>query len=255
MKFSIITATYNRENTIERALKSIKKQKYKNIELVVIDGDSNDSSLSKIKSLLSYQDICISEKDKGIYDALNKGIFKSSGDIIGFLNSDDLYYDNLVIEKVYSIFKNTKVDVVYGDAIFFKNNNLDKIHRYYKSSPITQRNLAWGKMPAHTAVFIKRDIFERYGNFKINYKICADYEFFCRIAKSDLLNYEYIAEPLVKMSLGGVSTSGINNTILLNKEVLRACSENDIYTNIFMIFSKYPSKLLEFTNFGKKKYE
>lgn len=246
MKFSIITATYNREKSIKRSIQSTKHQTYKDIELVIVDGLSNDKTLSIIEPLLGKQDQLISEKDNGIYDALNKGIEIASGDIIGFMHSDDIFYDNFVLEKIASVFRESDADIVYGDAVFFKEGNINKTTRYYKSDELSTENLSWGKMPAHTAMFIKKSVYKKYNYFKTNYSICADYEFLCRISKHDSIKSVYTSIPYVKMQTGGISTAGLRNTILLNKEVLRACLENNIYTNIFMIFSKYPSKILQF---------
>ena len=246
MKFSIITATYNREKTIKRSIESTQEQTYKNIELLIIDGISTDKTTSIIQPLLSEDDYFISEKDGGIYDALNKGLKISNGDIIGFMHSDDCFFDKNVIAEVASLFKKTNADIVYGDAIFFNEVNFNKITRYYKSDELSSRNLAWGKMPAHTAMFIKKSVYKKHGYFKTNYKICADYEFLCRISKKDSLKSVYVSRPFVKMQTGGISTGGIRNTIILNREVIRACLENNIYTNLFMVLSKYPSKILQY---------
>ncbi len=246
MKFSIITATYNREKSIRRSIESTKQQTYKNLELIIIDGLSTDKTLSIVKPLLGDQDILISEKDDGIYEALNKGLEVASGDIIGFMHSDDFFYDNFVLENVAEEFKKSDADIVYGDATFFKEGNINKMIRYYKSDSLSKQNLSWGKMPAHTAMFIKKSVYEKYNHFKTNYRICADYEFLCRISKNNSIKSIYTSNPYIKMQTGGISTGGIKNTIVLNREVLRACLENDIYTNIFMIFSKYPSKILQF---------
>tara|TARA_B110000259_G_scaffold187744_1_gene243114 strand:- start:1172 stop:1939 length:768 start_codon:yes stop_codon:yes gene_type:complete len=246
MKISVITALYNREKTIARALESIKSQSYLNIEKVIIDGDSNDSSMSIIEQFVNDTDICISEKDEGLYDALNKGIASATGDVLAFLHSDDVYFDKFVIEKVVSIFFETGADIVYGDACFFRKENVDQIIRNYRSDKLTIKNLAWGKMPAHTAMFINKKVYKKFGAFKKGYQICADYEFLCRIAKDPELKSVYLPQPLIKMQTGGVSTGGIKNTILLNKEVLKACLDNNIKTNMMMILSKYPSKLLQF---------
>ena len=244
LKFSIITAVYNRCSTVKRALRSIKNQDYPNIESVVIDGNSSDGSYEIIKSEILKNDIFVSESDKGIYDALNKGINNSSGDIIGFMHSDDFYTDDKIISQVAKIFKEKNVDIVYGDAAFFLENNTDRIVRNYISGPLTKKRLAWGFMPAHPSIFIKKNIYESIGNFKTSYKIAADYEFLCRlISKNDFKSY-YLNKKLVSMQIGGVSTSGIKSTILLNKEVKRACKENKIYTNYLMLMSKYPSKIL-----------
>ena len=245
MKISIITATYNRGETIERAIRSVQNQDYDNIELVIVDGASVDDTCSKVMSLLGQNDTFVSEKDKGIYDALNKGINRSSGDVIGFMHSDDMYVDNNVLSRVANIFDDD-VDIVYGDACFFSGSVHTKYTRIYRSNRLTLKNLAWGKMPPHTAMFVKKSVYGRHGLFKTNYSIAGDYEFLCRLMKAADIKAIYLPRLLVKMQNGGVSTGGLSNTILLNREVIRACNENGIYTNLFMIISKYPSKILQF---------
>ena len=246
MKVSVITATFNRESTIARAISSVKNQTFEDIESIVVDGASHDKTSSIVRPLLNEKDIFISEPDEGIYDALNKGIALASGDVIGFLHSDDLYFDNNVITKVIEMFTDRTIDIVYGDVCFFSGNNINKIKRVYRSDELTKKNLAWGKMPAHPAIFIRKRIYEDIGNFDVDFKIAADYGFLCRLINYPNIKSLYIPEQIVKMQIGGISTSGFKNTILLNKEVLRAIKKNDIYTNIFMLFSKYPSKILQF---------
>lgn len=246
MKFSLITATYNREDTIARSIESIKSQSYSKIQHIVIDGKSTDNSESIIRPLLNDSDIFISESDSGIYDALNKGLKLASGEIVGFLHSDDLYFDKFVIERVAKAFLDTSIDVVYGDAEFFESGNIDTIKRYYKSDKLSVKNLAWGKMPAHPAIFIKRSIYEKIGIFNTSFKIAGDYELLCRLALYPNLKSKYIPEVFVKMQLGGISTRGIKSTILLNKEIYRAIRRNNIYTNIFMLLSKYPFKIMQY---------
>ena len=245
MKVSVITATYNREGTVVRALSSIKSQTYSDIQTVVVDGASQDNTISLVTPLLGENDILQSEPDLGIYDALNKGLALAEGEVIAFLHSDDLYFDNNVISNVVEIFSDNSIDVVYGDICFFSGSNTSKIKRLYRSDKLSERNLAWGKMPAHPAMFIRRRIYEEIGHFKTDFKIAADYEFMCRLVHYANLKPVYVASTLVRMQLGGASTDGFRSAILLNKEVFRAVSTNGIYTNIFMLLSKYPSKILE----------
>ena len=156
-----------------------------------------------------------------------------------------MYFDNNVISRVVQIFSDNSIDVVYGDICFFAGSNTSKIKRLYRSDKLSERNLAWGKMPAHPAIFIRRRIYEGIGQFKTDYKIAADYELLCRLVNYPNLKSVHVASPLVRMQLGGASTSGFRSAILLNKEVFRALSENGIYTNLFMLLSKYPSKILQ----------
>ena len=246
LKFSIITAVFNREDTIGRAIKSVKQQSYNNVEMIVIDGESTDGTCRVIESLIAKDDTFISEPDDGIYDALNKGIVNVSGDIIGFMHSDDKYMHNKVIDKVAQLFADESLDIVYGDACFFSSAYPNKIMRNYISGELSKIRLARGFMPAHPSIFIRRRVYNDIGMFKVDYKIAADYEFLCRLVSRGGYKAHYLTEPLVYMQLGGVSTAGLASTILLNKEVIRACRENNIYTNIFMLLLKYPSKLLQY---------
>lgn len=246
MQVSVIMATYNRAATVARAIKSLKNQTYSDIQIVVVDGDSMDNTISIIKPMLNDRDILLSEPDKGIYDALNKGLALANGEIIAFLHSDDLYYDNNIIATVVDVFSNGDVDVVYGDVLFFSGKNIDKSVRKYRSDKLSKKNLAWGKMPAHPAMFIKRKVYKKIGYFETDFMIAADYEFMCRLVNYINLNSAYLPYIFVRMQLGGISTSGLKNTVLLNKEVLRALHKNNIYSNIFMLLSKYPLKILQF---------
>jgi glycosyltransferase involved in cell wall biosynthesis len=248
LKVSVITATYNRDTTVVRALSSIKSQTYTDIQIVVVDGASQDNTVLLVSPMLGDKDILQSEPDLGIYDALNKGLGLAEGDIIAFLHSDDLYFDNDVISNVVQIFSDDSVDVVYGDVSFFSGSNVTKIIRKYRSDKLSEKNLAWGKMPAHPAMFIRRRIYKEIGFFETNFKIAGDYEFLCRLVHYANLKSVYIPSVLVRMQLGGVSTGGFRNTVLLNKEVFRAIRKNGIYTNLFMLLSKYPSKILQFIN-------
>ena len=147
MKVSVITATYNRDATIVRAISSVKKQIYTDIQVVIIDGASQDDTISLVSPMLDDKDILQSEPDQGIYDALNKGLDLADGEIVAFLHSDDLYFDNNVISRVVEIFSDDSVDVVYGDVCFFSGSSVTKTKRRYRSDKLSERNLAWGKMP------------------------------------------------------------------------------------------------------------
>jgi len=243
---SVITATYNREATVVRAMSSIKSQTHTDVQIIVIDGASQDSTVALVTPILGDKDILRSELDLGIYDALNKGLALADGEVIAFLHSDDLYFDNNVISKVVEIFSDESIDAVYGDVCFFSGSNVTKIRRRYRSDKLSARNLAWGKMPAHPAIFIRRRVYEEIGYFETDFHIAADYEFLCRLVQYANLKSVYLSSVLVRMELGGVSTRGFKSTILLNKEVFRAIRKNGIYTNIFMLLSKYPSKIFQF---------
>ena len=243
MKIDIITATYNREDTIERALTSIKKQTYQNIQNIIIDGASTDNTINLVNSLINQNDILISEPDSGTYDALNKGIQISKGDVIAFLHSDDFYNDKNVVSRVMNFFLNNEIDIVYGDVSYFKKNKIEKSVRTYRSDPLSKKNLARGKMPSHPAMFIKREVYEKVGLFNTSYTIAGDYEFLCRLIMNYEVKTKYLPEVLVKMQIGGRSTQGIKSKYILNKETYRAIKSNGIQTNIFLFLSKYFSKI------------
>ena len=246
MKISIITVCYNSSLFIRSAIESVFNQSHSDIEYIVIDGRSNDGTIDIINEYADRIAHVVSEPDKGIYDALNKGLALADGEVIAFLHSDDLYFDNNVISKVVAIFSDDSIDVVYGDVYFFSDSNVTKVRRRYRSDKLSESNLAWGKMPAHPAMFIRRRIYEEIGYFETDFKIAADYEFLCRLVHYANLKPVQLSSVLVRMRLGGVSTAGLRSTILLNKEVFRAIRKNGIYTNIFMLLSKYPFKILQF---------
>lgn len=245
MKVSIITVAYNAATTISETLSSVKSQSYPDIEHIIIDGLSTDGTQEVIQNSSNHIAAFISEKDLGIYDAMNKGIALATGEIIGILNADDIYFDNSIIENIVRIFREKDLDAIYGDVAYFHNFSSNKAVRRYSSKNFSPNKIAWGWMPAHPTLFLKRNVYENYGLYKTDYKIAGDFEFIARIFCDNKLHYHYIPETLVKMHLGGVSTQGWRNSIILNKEVLRACHDNNIDTNIFKVLSKYPKKILE----------
>lgn len=246
MKVSIITAVYNRENTIIDAIHSIQAQTYTNIEHILVDGASTDCTVEVIKKYLTPSMTCISEPDGGIYDAINKGIKRSTGQVIGLLHSDDIYASESVIAQVVAEFSDPNIDAVYADATFFRDSRPNKVIRHYRSDRFRLETLPWGWMPAHTTIFFRREVFECHGFYKIDYKIASDMEFIARVFSAPNFQAKYIPTVWVRMRSGGASTSGLKSTIILNLEVLRALRENGVKTNMVKILSKYPLKLLEF---------
>ncbi len=244
MRVSIITVCYNSAATIEDTITSVLSQDYKNIEYIVIDGGSSDATLDIINKYREQISIVISEPDKGIYDAMNKGIKNATGDIVGILNSDDFYETQDVITEVVDNF-DVGTDMVFGDLIFVKPENIKKITRFYSLPHFKAWKLRFGWMPPHPATFIKKSVYDKYGLYKINYKISADYEVFVRFLLVNKVNFKHINKILVRMRDGGVSTSGLKSSLTLNKEIVKACKENGVYTNILILMSKLPFKLLE----------
>ncbi|MGE0011506.1 MAG: glycosyltransferase family 2 protein [Azoarcus sp.] len=245
MKVSVITVVFNRAGTIAHAIESLQAQTCP-AEHIVVDGASTDGTLEILRHNLGPSAQLVSEPDAGIYDAMNKGIRMATGDVIGILNADDVYADNDVLMRVSRIMDQDDLDALYGDVEFFHLENPDKVIRRYSSARFSPRRIAWGWMPAHTAFFLRRSVFDAYGLYRPDFRIAGDYEFVARIFKNDMLKYRYLPEVLVRMSTGGASTGGWRSTLLLNREVLRACRENGIRTNMLKLLSKYPLKALEF---------
>ena len=249
MKISIITATYNSEATIADTINSVLNQEYSDIEYLLIDGGSSDGNLYVVKTNAPRFDgklRWVSESDRGIYDAINKGIRMATGDIIGILNSDDYYTSNDVLSTYAEAFKTSKVDAVYGDIHFIREGQPHKIARYYSSKIFRPALLRFGFMPAHPSFYVRRSVYEQAGFYSLDYKIGADFEMMVRLFKKHRISYKYIQKDMVTMRMGGASTSGVGSHKLLLKEDARACRENGIYSNTFLIALKYFYKIFEF---------
>ena len=246
MKVTIVTACYNAESTIADTLDSIAMQTYDDLEHIIIDGASTDHTLDVVKQHALRTAHVRSEPDRGVYDAMNKGLAHTSGDVIGFLNADDIYADREVLSRVVAIMEREGLDALLGDVEFFRPEEPMRTVRRYRSARFSPDRIAFGWMPAHPALFLRRQVYERFGCFRTDYRIAGDFEFCARIFRDKTLVYRNLPETLVRMRIGGISTGGWRNTVLLNQEVLRACRENGISTNILKICSKYPAKVLEF---------
>lgn len=245
MKVSIITVCLNSGATISDTLKSVASQTYKDIEYIVIDGFSSDKSLEILSSFKPVIDKLVIEPDDGIYDAMNKGLDLATGDLICFLNADDFYATELVIEQVVQKVRKKKLNILFGDVAFVKGKNLSSITRRYRSNKFKPSFFSRGWMPAHPATFMTESVVKRVGYFNLNYKIAADFDYMIRIFDDSQLSYEVISEVLVCMRAGGIS-DGWKSKFRLNKEILEACRDNSINTNIFKILSRYPMKLFEY---------
>ena len=246
MKISIITVAFNAASTIADTLESVAGQTHSEIEHIVVDGASTDDTLDVVRRHGQRVARLLSEPDHGIYDAMNKGIRLATGDVIGFLNADDMYPDTGVLTRVSAALEREKLDALFGDAEFVSSTRPDQPVRRYRSERFRPDRIAWGWMPAHPTLFLRRWVYERFGMFRTDYRIAGDFELVARMFHGGTLRYRHVPEVLVRMRTGGVSTGGWRNTILLNREVLRACRENGIQTNLPKILSKYPAKLLEF---------
>lgn len=246
LKVSIVTVCFNSATTIADTLRSVAGQRGAEFEHIIVDGASTDGTLDILAHHDNHIAKIVSEPDKGIYDAMNKGLALVTGEIIGFLNADDVYVHESVLERVAGIMARKDLDALFGDAEFVRSDRPDQPVRRYRSARFHPERIAWGWMPAHPTLFLRRHLYERFGTFQTDYRIAGDFELVARMFRGGKLAYYHLPEVLVRMRTGGVSTRGWRNTILLNREVLRACRENGIQTSLPKILSKYPAKLLEF---------
>jgi len=250
LKISIITVVYNNEETIENAILSVDNQSYQSVEYIVVDGASTDGTLGIIKRNQDKLTKFISEPDKGIYDAMNKGIQLATGDVIGVLNSDDFYANNQVISEVLELFDaNSELDMVMGNIDFVHTGNLSSPVRFYSSAKFLPWKLKFGFMPAHPATFIKRSAYDKVGLYKLGYEIAADFDIFVRLLLIDQCKYKVLNKVLVRMRLGGVSTSGIRSYYVASKEMVRSLKENGLLGCWPCILFRLPVKLFQLLKF------
>ena len=242
MKITIITICYNSAATIEKTIESVAEQTYKNIEYIVVDGNSKDTTIDIIKKNEKVIAKWVSEPDKGLYDALNKGIRNATGDVIGFVHSDDLLASREVLSKIACIFQEVKVDGVYGDLQYVNKEDTSKVIRYWKSEVFKPELLKKGWMPAHPTLFLKKEVYEKHGLFNLNYNIAADYDLMLRIFSDPTLKFKYLPEVITKMRVGGASNGSLKNIKLKSLEDLKALRTNGI---------KNPIKVLAYKNFSK----
>lgn len=245
MKISIITVCYNAEKYIRDCLDSVLAQDHPDIEHIIVDGASTDGTLEILKSYEKQVAKIISEKDEGLYDAMNKGVAMATGEVIGILNADDLYPNSKVLSLVATAFENPATQMSFGDLVYVNEDDLDKVVRYYQAN--NYRNSWWGqgKMPPHPTFFLRRNVYEKHGDFDTSFEICADFDLMVRLFHKENLAYTYIPETLVKMRTGGSSTRGIKSTLTINKEMLRSCKMHGINTNYGRIYSKYFTKVFQ----------
>jgi glycosyltransferase len=245
MKVSIITVCFNSSATIHKTIKSVNSQSYKNIEHIFVDGNSKDGTRKIILSKSKRATKLISESDHGIYDAMNKGIKFSSGQIIGILNSDDFYFNCNVIENVVKEIKRQSSDCLYGDLVYINQKRLSKIVRYWVAGEFNKQRIKFGWMPPHPTVFLMRKIYDDLGYFNTNYKISADYDFILRLLVREGLKITYLPKILVKMRLGGASNRSFKRIFIKSYEDYLILRKN-YSSSIFTLFFKNLRKISQF---------
>ena len=223
---SLITASYNSGSTIGDTLRSIEQQSYSDVEAIFIDGNSSDDTVKQIHNSEITRKKIISEPDGGIYDAMNKGISRAKGDIIGFLNSDDFYPDKDVLRDVAYLFEDPAIDACYGDLCYVRKANKQKIVRRWKSDPYREGLFSRGWVPPHPTFYARREVYEKYGGFDLNFKIAADYELLLRMIAVHRVNAVYLPRVMVHMRYGGETNKSLSNIYKQNLEILQALKKH-----------------------------
>mgnify|MGYP002534410460 FL=1 len=248
MKISIITATYNSGKTLKDTIESVLNQTYKDIEYLIIDGASHDDTLDIVEHYRpAFGDRlrCVSEPDRGIYDAMNKGIAMATGDVVGMLNSDDFYTSSHVLERIVKELENPLIDAVYGDIHYVNDADLHTCVRYYSSRGFRPWQMRLGFMPAHPSFYCRRKIYMRWGAFDTSFKVAADFENLLRLIFVNGIRIKYIPMDFVTMRTGGASSSGMVSHKQIFKDHSRAYRQNGVYSNVLLEGLRYAYKVLE----------
>lgn len=245
MKISIITIAYNSGHSIADAIQSVLNQDYADIEYIIVDGKSKDNTVEVVKSFGSRISKFVSEPDKGIYDALNKGIRMATGDVIGFMHSDDLFANNQIISNVAAVFLEKDVDSVYGDLQYVFKNDTNRVLRYWKSGKFSIRRLKMGWMPPHPTFYVKKKVYDQYGLFNTDFRIAADYDTMLRFLGKYRISTAYLPEVMVKMRVGGASNRSLKNIIKKTKEDMQAIRDNQ-FGSVFTLAFKNLRKVTQF---------
>ncbi|MBS1735477.1 MAG: glycosyltransferase [Bacteroidetes bacterium] len=248
MKVSIITATLNSEKYLADCLQSVRGQSHKDIEHIIIDGKSTDNTIKIVNRFKDGIAHFISETDKGLYDAINKGLSLATGDIVGILNSDDIFASDDVISKIVSCFESCNTDSVYGDLEFVDPGNINAITRIWKGVPYKRNRFLWGWMPAHPTFYLKRSLLFDFGFYENHYFSAADYEFMARYLYKHKISSTYLEQMVVKMRTGGASNGNIKRRLRANRRDYLAMKRNNIPFSFFVSILKPISKLHQYKN-------
>jgi glycosyltransferase involved in cell wall biosynthesis len=247
MKISVITATYNSEATVRDTLDSISRQDYPDVEHIIVDGRSTDRTLEIVANFPHVKKV-VSEKDTGIYDAMNKGIRMATGDVIGILNSDDVYIDPSVLGEVAQAFADPAVMTVYADLQYVYPENLDRVKRTWITGPFKRKSFYYGWMPPHPTFFVRKEVYQRIGVFNTDLRSAADYELMLRILLKFGMPAHYIPRVIVKMRAGGVSNASLRNRLRANREDRLAWKLNGLKPYFFTLYLKPLRKITQFIN-------
>jgi len=255
MKVSIITVTLNSEKYLSDCINSVLGQNYKNIEHIIVDGKSTDGTLDIILENAEHISYWISETDRGMYDAINKGLQLATGDIVGILNSDDIFASADAVRSIVDCFENSATDSVYGNLVYVEPENTQKITRYWKGNPYKRSRFRYGWMPAHPTFYIRRSLIEQYGLYESHYFTAADYEFMARYLFRYKVSSEYVDAMLVKMRTGGISNGNLKSRLRANRRDYLAMKKNKIPFSFLVSIMKPLIKLPQFNSHYAKQYE
>ncbi|MCW3077219.1 MAG: hypothetical protein JWO32_1828 [Bacteroidetes bacterium] len=246
MKVSIITVTFNSADTLQDTIHSVITQSYMNTEFIIIDGGSTDNTLNIVKKYKGSISVVVSEKDQGLYDAINKGIDLATGDIIGILHSDDFYIHEHVISHYVKVFNDKNCHAVYSDLYYVKRENTDKIIRKWKSGNYNPDSFINGWMPPHPTFFVKKEVYNRLGKFNTEFKTAADYELMLRFIHKNKIDLAYLPEYTVKMRIGGKSNASVKNRVNANLEDRKAWEVNGLKPRFYTLYLKPFRKIFQF---------
>jgi glycosyltransferase involved in cell wall biosynthesis len=245
IRISVVTAVYNCRDTVAQAIESVLSQTYPDVETILIDGASTDGTLDVLLPYRQHLDVFVSERDLGIYDALNKGIERASGDVVGFLHADDLFDNREVLLRVAEAFADPQVEAVYGDLVYVRHGNVDQVVRYWRAGQFEPSSLRRGWMPPHPTFYVRRRVYQRFGAFDTSYRIAADYESILRFLGRARIRAAYIPQVLVRMRVGGASNRSLSNILRKSREDLRALHTHGA-GGVGTVLRKNLSKLSQF---------
>ena len=247
MQISVVTAVYNRADTIAKAMRSVQSQTYPDVEHVIQDGGSRDATLERVAELANAATRMLSEPDDGIYDAINRGIRRAKGEVIGLMHSDDFFANANVLTKVAQALADPAVDGVYGDLDYVAAHDPDRVIRHWRSGPYAPASLRYGWMPPHPTLYLRREVFERHGLYNPSYRISGDYDAMLRYLVKGGISLAYVPEVLVKMRVGGESNRSLERIARKSREDLRALRENGV-GGIVTLAAKNLRKVTQFTH-------